>query len=195
MNSTAPPSPNPRKTRGVRALGPVDIRALRADILAIPPELWALENADKPNKFEALDKTEHIVFRFVSSLKDWRESYERPVWQSWRVKIEPVLRQAALPYGYRNGAFPRIMLAKMAPGGVIQPHRDAAPAARWPHKIHVPIQTNDRVQFFVDPDYHHLQEGQAYEVNNLGIHAVKNGGSSDRIHLIFEYYDCDQPSN
>ena len=36
------------------------------------------------------------------------------------------------------------MLARMAPGGVIHPHQDANPAAKWPHKIHVPIVTNDR---------------------------------------------------
>ena len=32
------------------------------------------------------------------------------------------------------------------------------------------------------------------EVNNLGVHSVNNDGGSDRIHLIFEYYDTEQPS-
>ena len=36
-------------------------------------------------------------------------------------------------------------------------------------------------------------EGEAVEVNNMGFHAVENRGSTDRIHLIFEYYDLDQP--
>jgi len=36
--------------------------------------------------------------------------------------------------------------------------------------------------------------GEPVEVNNLDVHAVKNEGDSDRIHLIFEYYDPDQPS-
>jgi hypothetical protein len=31
------------------------------------------------------------------------------------------------------------------------------------------------------------------EVNNMGLHAVENRGATDRIHLIFEYYDLDQP--
>lgn len=193
MNSMPVLEPNPRKTRGVRHLGPVDSGRIRADILSIPSTVWEQENADKPNKFEALEQTQHIVFKFVSSLKDWRESYERPIWQQWKNRIEPVLRQATLAYGYQHGEFPRIMLAKMAPGGIIHPHRDAAPSARWPHKIHVPIQTNDQAIFFVDPDYHHFPEGHAYEVNNLGLHAVKNAGRDPRIHLIFEYYDRDQP--
>ena len=27
----------------------------------------------------------------------------------------------------------------------------------------------------------------------MGVHGVENRGSTDRIHLIFEYYDLDQP--
>ena len=85
------------------------------------------------------------------------------------------------------------VLARMAPGGVIKPHRDANPAAKWPHKIHVPIQTNDKVVFFVEGIGYRMPEGEAFEVNNMGVHAVENNGDSDRIHLIFEYYDLDQP--
>ena len=76
---------------------------------------------------------------------------------------------------------------------IIKPHRDANPAAKWPHKIHVPIQTNDQVAFLVGDTEYHFPEGEAVEVNNMGVHAVRNGGDSDRIHLIFEYYDLDQP--
>ena len=36
-------------------------------------------------------------------------------------------------------------------------------------------------------------EGDAVEVDNLGPHWVRNLGKSARIHLIFEYYDADQP--
>jgi hypothetical protein len=192
MGDDTLPGTNPRKTRGVRELGPVDIRALREAVLAIPESLWDEENALKPNRFEKLDRTRHIVFRFVKSVYDWRDAYDRPIWQTWKAQLEPVLRQATAPYGYRNGSFPRIMLANMAPGGVIHKHRDMGPAARWPHKIHIPLLTNERVSFFIAPDYHHFPEGQAFEVNNLGVHAVKNEGDTARIHLIFEYYDCDQ---
>lgn len=182
---------NPNKTLSVRHLGPVDVAALRDDILAIPEQVWAQENAEKPNRFEALDRTQHIVFRFVSNLDNWRQSYDRPIWDSWRDRIEPILAKATAPYGYTNGAFPRVMLARMAPGGVIHPHVDANLAARWPHKIHIPILTNPQVKFFVDPEWHHFDAGYAYEVNNLGRHAVKNEGTTERIHLIFEYFNPD----
>ena len=184
---------NPRKTTSVRPLGKVDISGIREAILAIPEDIWDAENADKPNRFEALDRTRHIVFRFVSNFQDWRESYDRPLWAQWRERLAPVLAEATRPYGYARAAFPRVMLARMAAGGIIKPHRDANPAAKWPHKIHVPIQTNDQVAFLVGDTEYHFPEGEAVEVNNMGVHAVRNGGDSDRIHLIFEYYDLDQP--
>ena len=185
--------PNPRKTRSIRRLGPVGIDALREAVLALPEAVWDAENASKPNRFDALDATRHIIFRFVTRLRDWRESHDRPLWAEWRPLLEPVLAAATADYGYARGAYPRVMLARMAPGGVIHPHRDTNPAAKWPHKIHVPLVTNERVTFFVDGVGYRLPEGEAVEVNNMGLHAVANEGDSDRIHLIFEYFDLDQP--
>lgn len=184
---------NPRKTTSIRRLGPVEIAALQAAVASIPEAVWDAENASKPNRFGALDMTRHIVFRFVSSFDDWSTSYDRPLWHEWRALIGPVMDQAVASYGYERGEFPRVMLARMAAGGVIHPHRDANPAARWPHKIHVPIETNDQVRFLLGETEYHLPLGEAAEVDNMGIHAVRNGGASDRIHLIFEYFDPDQP--
>lgn len=184
---------NPRKTLSIRRLGEVGIAALRAAVLQIPEHEWDAENAGKPNRFEALDRTRHIVFRFVNNFHDWRGSYDRPLWTSWKSLLEPVLEEATRPYAYACGAFPRVMLARMAPGGIIKPHRDANPAAKWPHKIHVPLLTNEQVTFFVEGIGYHFREGEAVEVNNMGVHAVANAGATDRIHLIFEYYDLDQP--
>ena len=185
--------PNPRKTRSIRRLGQVDIAPLKDAVLALPEAVWDAENASKPNRFGALDATRHIIFRFVSNFRDWRQSYDGPLWNEWKELLEPVLAAATADYGYERGGFPRIMLARMAPGGVIHPHSDKNPAAKWPHKIHVPIQTNEDVVFSVDGVSYHLAEGEAVELNNMAVHAVENRGNTDRIHLIFEYYDLDQP--
>src|SRR4051812_30005934 len=184
---------NPRKTTSIRKLGNLDVTRLKEAVLALPESVWQAENESKPNRFGALDATQHIIFRFVSNFIDWRQSYERPMWEEWKALLEPVLSQATAAYGYERGEFPRVMLARMAPAGVIHPHRDQNPAAKWPHKIHVPLLTNDEVTFYVDGKGYHLAEGEAAEVNNMGLHAVENRGSTDRIHLIFEYYDLDQP--
>jgi Aspartyl/Asparaginyl beta-hydroxylase len=185
---------NPRKTRSVLHLGPIELGTVRDDILAIPDLVWQRENAAKPNRsYTALDRTEHIIFRFLVNHHDYSRSVDYPIWSEWRERIAPLVAQAIKPYGYARPAFPRMMLARMPAGGRILPHTDANPSARWPHKIHIPISTNPQVRFYVDPEWHHMEVGQAYEVNNLGIHAVENAGDSARIHLIFECYDLDQP--
>ena len=194
MNDPASgPAANLRKTTGIRQLGAVQINALQAAVAAIPEAVWNAENANKPNRFEVLDATRHIVFRFIDSPRDWRSSHDRAAWPAWRDLLEPVLAQAVRAYGYARGVFPRVMLARMPPGGVIHPHIDANPAAKWPHKIHVPMSTNPGVVSFFGGKEHHFPPGQAVEVDNLGPHWVRNNGDSDRVHLIFEYYDADQP--
>ncbi|MFL6848696.1 MAG: aspartyl/asparaginyl beta-hydroxylase domain-containing protein [Sphingomicrobium sp.] len=185
--------PNPRKTDSVRRLGTVDIAELRKAVLDLPESVWQAENAGKKNRFETLGATQHIIFRMVDSFADWRKSFEGPLWPDWKPLLDPVLTAATADYGYARGAFPRVMLARMAPAGFIQPHRDTNPAAKWPHKIHVPLVTNPKVAFLVHETVHHFVEGEAVEVNNMGAHAVRNGGTTPRIHLIFEYYDLDQP--
>jgi hypothetical protein len=194
MNDTGPlPAANPRKTLSVRKLGPVAIADLTAAVLAIPAEVWEAQNASKPNKFEVLDETRHIVFRFIDSPRDWRRSHDRAIWTQWRDLLEPVLAEAVRGYGYARGVFPRVMLAKMPAGGMIHPHIDANPAAKWPHKIHVPLVTNPSVVSFFGGGEHYFPAGAAVEVNNLGPHWVRNNGDTERVHLIFEYYDADQP--
>jgi len=187
------PAANPRKATTVRKLGAVDIAALRAAVLAIPEEVWRVENASKPNKFGVLDETRHIVFRFLESPRDWRRSYDREAWPRWRGLLEPVLAEAVRDYHYARGVFPRVMLANLPPGGVIHPHIDDQPAAKWPHKIHVPVSSNEAVVCFFGGSEHYFPPGEAVEVGNLGPHWVRNGGDTNRVHLIFEYYDADQP--
>lgn len=186
-------SANPRKTTGIHKLGLVDIAALKAAVLALPQHAWEAQNASKPNKLDVLDETQHIVFRFINSGRDWRASHDRPAWRHWRALLEPVMAQAVRSYGYARGVLPRVMLARMRPGGVIHPHIDALPAAKWPHKIHVPLATNAGVVCFFGGEEHNFAPGEAVEVNNLARHWVRNGGNTDRVHLIFEYYDADQP--
>lgn len=182
---------NPHKTKSVRSLGAVDISDIKEDILSIPEEVWDLENDGKPNKFNELQKARHIVFRFVKNMEVCTQYYDRPIWEAWKERLEKVLLKAVESYGYEKGEFSRIMLARLEAGGEIAAHKDGNKAATFPHKIHIPIQTNDKVFFFANPTMYQFDEGSAYEVNNLGVHYAENGGDEDRIHLIFEYFNPD----
>lgn len=172
----------------MRELGAIDISDIKEAILNISEEVWAANNESKPNKFAEFHSTEHIIFKFVDSFNDYTKSSTMPIWEEWKERLMPLLEKAVEPYGYAKGVFSRIMLAKLAPKGVINAHVDGKKVAVFPHKIHIPIKTNPGVKFFVNPKNYSFAEGFAYEVNNRKVHFVENNGEESRIHLIFEYW-------
>lgn len=177
----------------MRDLGPVDLSAVRADILSIPDDAW-----DRPedfaanyNKGGAIRQASHVTFRFSDRRESPFRYLELPLWDTWADRLLPVMLTAVLPYGYRTHFFPRVMLARLPAGAFIAPHTDGDARGCVPHKIHVPILTNPKAFFFIKEERYHLAEGRAWEVNNGARHSVVNGGKGDRIHLIFEYLDGD----
>lgn len=180
---------SPKKTKTVRELGLVDISSVREYILQLPQELWQTQDNDKPNKFQPLGRTEHIVFQFVRDYDNHMEVVDYPIWDEWKSRLLPILEAVTKPYGYENGGFSRIMLAKLPAHSKISLHIDPYKSSNYTHKIHIPIKTNPDVEFLVGHKRHHFLEGYAYEVNNKALHGVVNGGDSERIHLIFEYYE------
>ena len=54
------------------------------------------------------------------------------------------------------------------------------------HRLHIPIVTNDYVEFFLNGDVVNMKTGSCYEVNNAREHGVSNNGATDRIHLIMD---------
>lgn len=153
-------------------------------------QIWELEDAQKPNKFGVFQNSaQHIVFQFPRSLKTHKKSNYRPVWDTWQELITPLVTHIAAHYGYKQGRTTRIMLAKLLAGRQIGPHIDGARAAKVPHKIHVPIQTNEEIMFVAENKPYHLKRGFAYEVNNRVLHGGINPSNTDRIHLIFDYFN------
>lgn len=180
---------SPNKTKTIRELGPVDISSIREDILNLPKEIWEVKDHDKPNKFKELGRTEHIVFKFIRDYDNHLDNFFYPIWDEWKSRLEPILETATKPYGYRDGDFSRIMLAKLPAGGKIHLHIDPYKSSNYTHKIHIPIQTNPDVEFWINRKRYHLLEGNAYEVNNKALHGGMNRGETDRINLIIEYYE------
>ncbi|MBZ8182536.1 aspartyl/asparaginyl beta-hydroxylase domain-containing protein [Oscillatoria salina] len=180
---------SPKKAKTVRELGQIDISGIREDVLNLPAELWEKQDYDKPNKFKPLGRTEHIVFQFVRDYDNHIDTVNYPIWDEWKSRLEPILAAAVEPYGYENAEFCRIMFAKLPAHSKIALHIDPYKSSNYTHKIHIPIVTNPDVEFIVGHKRYHFAEGYAYEVNNKDIHGGVNAGDSDRIHLIFEYYE------
>jgi hypothetical protein len=175
----------------IRELGPVDTSELTSVVARTSDTVWNLEDSRKENRFEVLHHTKHVVFRFIEGNRDHRRFYSNPIWDLWQRFLMPVMEAAVRPYQFRQPVFPKVMLARLAPGRVIDKHTDGLGSNLYTHKIHVPIQTNDQAWIDVSNRRFHLSPGHAYELNNLAPHGAENAGATDRIHLILEVYESE----
>lgn len=177
------------KPDSYRPICQVDVAALRERLLAVGEAAWHAEDARKENRFACFHHTRHIVARFIPSNSDPMAFYSTPFWAVWQSLLRPILDQVASHYGLAEAEFPKVMFARLAANAVIDRHVDGAGSNLLTHKIHVPLVTSERVWFEVGDARFQLHCGQAYELNNLKPHGVRNDGETDRIHLIFELFD------
>jgi Aspartyl/Asparaginyl beta-hydroxylase len=184
-------APKVEKPFAVRILGPVECARLTAVVERVSKATWAGEDALKENDFAVFHHTQHIIFRFIERNRDPETFYSTAAWDMWQPLLMPVMEAAIAPYGFRRPQFPKAMLAKLLAGHRIDPHFDGAGSNLLTHKIHVPLVTNPSAYFLVRDEKIHLEQGIAYEVNNIVSHGGENLGSKDRIHFIFEVFEGD----
>ncbi|PYS74607.1 MAG: aspartyl beta-hydroxylase [Acidobacteria bacterium] len=173
----------------VRELCAVDIDAIKKLVTRTSDHVWNVEDSRKENNFECFHDTRHIIFRFIEGMRDHREFYSNDIWLIWKSYLLPLISEIVVHYEFELPVYPKIMLARLAAGAVIDRHTDGAGSNLFTHKIHVPLQTNERALMFIRDQPFQLKEGHAYELNNLVPHGAENLGTEDRIHLIFEVFD------
>ena len=178
-----------KKPDYLQELGSVDICQLKSVVANISSNVWQQQDDIKENKFFCFHHTQHIIFRFIPRTHDPKDAYSQPIWLAWQGIILPILQGIAKKYPYEKVDFPKVMLAKLEPGHIINRHTDNQKSNLVTHKIHVPLYTNPDAYFLIKDKSFHLQEGHAYEVNNIVPHGVENKGKEPRIHLIFEIFN------
>ena len=85
--------------------------------------------------------------------------------------------------------FPKksVRLLRLRPGSKVREHRDAdLGLADGEIRIHVPILTNDRVEFIVANRRLMLRPGEAWYIDFSQAHRIDNEGDTDRIHLVID---------
>ena len=89
---------------------------------------------------------------------------------------------AAFPFELHS-----VRLMALSPGSRINEHSDHDLA--FEHgaiRMHIPIQTNDHVEFLVNGSRVHMQEGECWYLRLSDPHRVWNGGSESRVHLVLD---------
>ena len=75
----------------------------------------------------------------------------------------------------------------LAPGAEILRHTDLDLGIENNQvRIHIPVQTNADVQFFVNDEEVRMEVGDCWYINFNLPHEAKNNGTTDRVHLVLD---------
>lgn len=82
-----------------------------------------------------------------------------------------------------------VRLLKLKPGSIIKEHTDSFLSFEdGEARIHIPVQTNPDIYFYLDGERIIMNEGEAWYLNFSLKHKIENRSRVDRIHLVI---DCD----
>lgn len=169
-----------------RALGAVNHEPLKQAALSLDEEVWHLESLRSAQPLRK--DVNSVVLVFCNGWQPIRVE-RRSGWEYLHEVAMPLASSIISDHYQVGGQLLRVMVARLVVNGTIKPHIDHHPSFAVGHRIHVPLVTNPQVEFLVDDQAVIMQEGQAYELNNLLVHSVRNNGDEDRIHLIFDYME------
>jgi len=127
--------------------------------------------------------TKTMVLRFTSDKTLDFKRYEKHFPEMDMLK--PILEH--ISSFYDNGGFIRILIARLPAGKQVGEHIDEGYIYEVCNRVHLAIDTNDDVSFYVDGIVVPFKNGDIVEVNNCWKHSVDNKSNSDRIHLIMDY--------
>jgi hypothetical protein len=98
--------------------------------------------------------------------------------------ICPHLREAVEVFQFPKKS---IRLLRLHPGSYIKEHVDRdLGLADGELRIHVPIETNDRVEFIVANRLLPLREGESWYIDFSQPHRIRNDGKTPRTHLVID---------
>ncbi len=155
----------------------VDGQRLAAEVAALPAALWGTRGG-RGGVHEA---AEAIFLRGYAPAEG-----DQPIADRAPLALLPYVRDiitVQIP-----AAPQRCLLARLAGGAVVAPHVDRAPYFAKTIRIHVPVETHDRVWMYAAGRLYRMAVGEVWALNNSAPHAVGNDDPvRPRTHLICDY--------
>jgi hypothetical protein len=174
----------------------VDIMPL---LLAIKrrPDLWKEDTYLRDYPQGPFAQIESIMLRFpVKSVHeteaelqkhlstyDQHENVDYPAYKLLPEARPLVMNLMAYVGGERLG---RVMINKIAPGGVIYPHADTLAHAEYYSRFHVVLQSQPGVVFRAGDEQVYMGTGEVWWFDNKQEHTVVNNSADDRIHMVID---------
>ena len=186
-----------------KKIADIDVSELKSLVNTLTQEQWD-QHSLRQEIFDVHSHTETIPLIFD---QDFRHRFQtvQPAFTLFEQSLQPIMSaikkyflthtpttKGDRPNRVEKGYFVRIILVKLSAKGEINPHKDHGYSLSRAHRLHLPIITNDKVEFTIDGVTKNLAEGELYEINNRGLHSVKNLSNSARVHLILDFVIPDE---
>jgi hypothetical protein len=135
--------------------------------------------------FEGDDAEEKLALYKANRLPgfDQHESIDYPAYALLPEARELVMPLFAAVRGERLG---RVMINRIAPGGVIYPHPDTPEHCAYYKRFHIVLQSAEGVKFRAGDEWAYWETGSAFWFRNDLEHEVLNESPVDRIHMVID---------
>jgi len=180
----------------LRLSGGLDVTRL---LLAIQrrPDLWkedtylrdypqgpfaAIESIMLRFPVKSVHETEEALQQHLATY-DQHENVDYPAYKLLPEARPLVMDLMTYVGGERLG---RVMINKIAPGGVIYPHRDTPAHAEYYDRFHIVLQSKPGVVFRAGDEQVYMAPGEVWWFDNSEEHEVINNSAEDRIHMVID---------
>lgn len=135
--------------------------------------------------FEGPDAEEKVELYKANKLPgfDQHESKDYPAYAVLPEARALVMPLFAAVQGERLG---RVMINRIAPGGVIYPHPDTEEHCSYYKRFHIVLQSAPGVKFRAGDEWTYWETGSAFWFDNSLEHEVINESQMDRIHMVID---------
>lgn len=161
------------------------------------PDLWKEDTYLRDYPQGPFGEIESIMLRFPTktvyeteeelakhdSLYDQHENVDYPAYAKLTEARQLVMNLMHFVGGERLG---RVMINKIAPGGVIFPHVDTKSHTDYYSRFHIVLQSQPGVQFRAGDENTYMATGEAWWFDNSQEHEVINNSADDRIHMVID---------
>lgn len=161
------------------------------------PDLWKEDTYLRDYPQGPFNQIESIMLRFpVKSVHETEEElrkhlstydqHENVDYPAYAVLAEARPIVMALMTRVGGERLGRVMINKIAPGGVIYPHRDTPAHTEYYSRFHIVLQSQAGVVFRAGDEQVYMATGEAWWFDNKEEHEVINNSADDRIHMIVD---------
>ena len=169
---------------GYKVVGEFDVSKIAEEISNLHQEVWERNQSRQLRSYEH----QHTKSVFIYDVAASWDGSGYPI-QNYFVNenlnqyTDNIVNSLQKLY---NGKVGKVLYINLPAGKNIRVHKDHHYYLNSVHRCHIPIITNDKVDFYLNDGVINMKTGICYEINNSDNHGVDNRSELDRIHLLID---------